>query len=181
MHYTLCDMFSDLTQNAVESGADTITVELELTAGKIFFSVTDNGKGMTPEEQDRALDPFWTDGVKHPGRKVGLGLPFLIQTADATGGSWTLQSEKGAGTTVTCTLDPANIDTPPVGNVTGFFRHILTFEGRYELCIACKGKAEFTVCRSELLEALGIEDGTSGMDVNALSLLGHYLESLMEE
>ena len=29
MHYTLCDLFSDLTQNAVEAGADHIAVALE--------------------------------------------------------------------------------------------------------------------------------------------------------
>lgn len=28
MHYTLCDLFSDLTQNAVEAGANSVTIVL---------------------------------------------------------------------------------------------------------------------------------------------------------
>jgi len=81
MHFTLADMVTDITQNAVEAGAD--TVELEVTekntpqGAEFRFIVTDNGKGMTEEELRRATDPFVTDGIKHPNRKIGLGLPFF--------------------------------------------------------------------------------------------------------
>jgi len=92
MHFTLCDMFSDLTQNAVEAGARTITVELDQSPARIGFRVKDDGKGMTAEELQKASDPFYTDGIKHPGRKIGLGIPFLIQTADSTGGTWLISS-----------------------------------------------------------------------------------------
>ena len=34
---------------------------------------------MTDEELKKAVDPFYTDGLKHKKRKVGLGLPFMIQ------------------------------------------------------------------------------------------------------
>jgi len=81
---------TDITQNGCESGA--AMVELEITEDALKkefrFLVRDNGKGMTKEELARAVDPFVTDGVKHPHRKVGLGLPFLIQTAEQSGGGW---------------------------------------------------------------------------------------------
>jgi hypothetical protein len=65
--------------------------------GEFRFIARDNGKGMSGAELDRAMDPFVTDGVKHPGRKVGLGLPFLIQTAVQSGGGWRISSAKAGG------------------------------------------------------------------------------------
>jgi len=188
MHYTLCDLFSDLTQNAVEAGADHIAVALEETDRSITLTIRDNGRGMSPDQLAQATDPFWTDGIKHPGRKVGLGLPFLIQTAESTGGSWNIESKHTGttGTTVTACFDLANIDTPPVGDVTGFFRHVLTFEGTYEMEIvfsAERGGIRWseTIRRSELLDALGLGEAGSFTDAGSLALLGRYLESLMEE
>jgi len=61
------------------------------------FIAGDNGKGMSGAGLDRAMDPFVTDGVKHPERKVGLGLPFLIQTAIQSGGGWRIISATADG------------------------------------------------------------------------------------
>ena len=94
MHFTLADLITDITQNACESGASLIELEIRETGSEFRFVVKDNGKGMTKEELGRALDPFVTDGVKHPHRKVGLGLPFLMQTAEQSGGGWDVQSEE---------------------------------------------------------------------------------------
>ncbi len=198
MHYTLCDLFSDLTQNAVEAGADFVKVRMEAGTSAISLAIEDNGKGMSEEELARATDPFYTDGIKHPGRKIGLGIPFLIQTAESTGGFWKIESRKAGtsgagetehpGTRVECRFDLTNIDTPPVGDVSGFFRHVLTFDGRYEMEIAYRkegqggsGTVEFTVLRSELLEALGLAEEGGFYDANAIVLLGQFIESLMEE
>lgn len=179
MHYTLCDMFSDLTQNAFEANASLITIELKQDDREISINIEDNGKGMSSERLKKATDPFYTDGVKHPGRKVGLGIPFLIQTAEETGGSWNIKSEKGQGTVVHARFDLTNIDTPPVGDVTGYFRQILTFDGRYEMVIHRKTPTlNYEVKRSELLEAMELEKNGSFTDANALSLLGAYLESM---
>jgi Histidine kinase-, DNA gyrase B-, and HSP90-like ATPase len=174
-------MFSDLTQNAVEAGSSVITVVLNETDRDIALVIEDNGKGMTPEQLKRATDPFYTDGIKHPGRKVGLGIPFLIQTAETCGGQWNIRSEKGKGTVVTCRFDLTNIDTPPVGDVTGYFRQILTFDGRYEMVIERKTPSfSYTVRRSELLDALALADQGSFTDAGSLALLGQYLESMEE-
>jgi len=181
MHYTLCDLFSDLTQNSIEAGSGIVTVALTQTDRDLVFIIEDNGKGMTPEQLKKATDPFYTDGIKHPGRKIGLGIPFLIQTAESTGGTWDIRSNKGEtthGTVVECRLDLTNIDTPPLGDVPGYFRQILTFAGTYEMIIRRKTPLlEYEVRRSELLDALGLSEAGSFEDVNALSLLGQYLES----
>jgi len=93
MYFNLADLVTDITQNGAESGASIVELHICETvdaSGKeeFRFTVKDNGKGMTNEELKAAQDPFVTDGIKHPHRKVGLGLPFLIQTAESTGGGW---------------------------------------------------------------------------------------------
>lgn len=210
MHYTLCDLFSDLTQNAVEAGAARVGLRMEIGDSSVSLAIDDDGKGMSEAELERATDPFYTDGIKHPGRKIGLGIPFLIQTAESTGGTWRIESRTrgqpngqaaargsgpsagdgsrgGPGTRVQCAFDLSNIDTPPVGDVAGFFRHVLTFDGRYEMTVEYReekeGKAarQFSLARSELLEALGLADEGGFYDANALVLLGTFIESLMED
>ncbi|MDR3283952.1 MAG: ATP-binding protein, partial [Treponema sp.] len=138
MHYTLCDMVADLAQNSSEAGAALVQVDVGETDSGFSFVITDNGKGMSTETLERAKDPFYTDGLKHPNRKVGLGIPFLIQTAADTGGSWDIQSEPGKGTKVSGGFDTANIDTPPAGNIPRLFRGILTFPGTAEIVITRK-------------------------------------------
>ena len=52
-------------------------------------------------------EPFYTTRTT---RKVGLGLPFLIQNAEQTGGSVTLTSEPGKGTEVRAVFHSDHID-----------------------------------------------------------------------
>jgi hypothetical protein len=181
MHFTLSDLVTDIAQNAVESGADLVELDIRETEEEFRFVVKDNGKGMDGDELKRALDPFGTDGVKHPHRKVGLGLPFLIQTAVQSGGGWDVDSGKNVGTTVTAWFDVHNVDMPPVGDIPGMFRTVLLFSGPKELCIRCfrkdgKRDIRYEVRKSELVEALGDLE-----DAGSLALLDRYLRSLEEE
>jgi hypothetical protein len=181
MHYTLCDMIADLTQNAVEAGSSVVTVSVGERDGALSFEIRDNGKGMSPALLERVKDPFYTDGIKHPARKVGLGIPFLIQTASETGGSWDLTSTEGKGTTVSGTFDMTNIDTPPVGDIPAMFAQMLTQTGSYEMVIsrARSGNGtdalDYRVSRTELTEALGELE-----TADSLSLLRQYLAGLEE-
>jgi signal transduction histidine kinase len=64
--------------------------------GKVFFSVTDTGPGMTKDFQERRLfHPFAT--TKHGG--VGLGLYTCREVVRAYGGSIEVTSDPGVGTT----------------------------------------------------------------------------------
>lgn len=173
-------MVADLTQNAVEAKSTEVIVEFIETVNFLTVYIRDNGKGMSPETLSRIKDPFYTDGVKHPKRKVGLGVPFLIQTIAETGGDWDITSKLGVGTTVYAKFDLQNIDTPPMGDVPGLFRQLLTFPGDYEMRIirkktengASAPKLDYTVIRSDLIDALG------GLEnAGSLVLLGEYLTS----
>jgi hypothetical protein len=180
VHFTLCDLAADIAQNAAESGASVVEADFIETDRAFRFRIADNGKGMTEEELERAKDPFHTDGKKHPGRRVGLGIPFLIQTASQTGGFWDIRSEKGCGTTVEANFDLMNLDAPPVGDVPGLVRTVLLFGGPSEAVIrrsyeGTRGQTSYEVRKTELANALGDLE-----DAGALVLLGKYLLSLEE-
>ena len=198
MHFTLTDLVTDITQNGIESGADLVELNVSETVvpGKeeFRFTVKDNGKGMTSEELKAAQDPFVTDGIKHPNRKVGLGLPFLIQTAEQSGGGWEMESRKrlksaaaetaasgeAGGTTVSAWFDLGNVDTPPVGDIPGMFRTVLLFKGPSEIVIrrlreAPEGRIDYEIRKSELADVLGDME-----DVQSLILMDQYLHSLEE-
>jgi hypothetical protein len=183
MHFTLTDLVTDITQNGVEAGGTMVELDISETTdlsgkGEFRFSVKDNGKGMTEEELKLAQDPFVTDGVKHPLRKVGLGLPFLIQTAEISGGGWKMESKKKQGTEIGAWFDLGNVDTPPVGDVPGMLRTVLLFGGPEEMVIrrsreGPEGKIDYEIRKTELADALGDLE-----DTRSLILLDQYLRSL---
>lgn len=70
---------------------------------KVTLLVEDDGRGMTPEEQERAFEPFFT--TKRDG--IGLGLYVSYQLVKENGGEITLASWPGQGTRVTLELPGA--------------------------------------------------------------------------
>lgn len=79
-----------------------VRVEARSSAHAVTFTVTDRGSGMAPEVLERAAEPFFT--TKPTGAGAGLGLFFVKSVATHLGGSLTLSSTVGAGTTATLTL-----------------------------------------------------------------------------
>jgi hypothetical protein len=181
MHFTLSDLVIDIAQNAVESGASLVELEIRETDEEFRFILKDNGRGMNKHELERAIDPFISDGKKHPHRQVGLGIPFLIQTALQSGGGYDLHSAKDAGTTITAWFDLTVTDTPPVGDVSGMLRTVLLFAGPEEIGIHRfrrhrEEELSYKTSKSELREVLGdLEDAAS------LILLDRYLKSVEED
>jgi hypothetical protein len=177
MHLSLCDFLSDVVQNGIEAGAGLIEVVIEQTTETIEFSVSDIGKGMSDKLLQRVLDPFYTDGVKHANRKVGLGLPFLVQATEAAEGSFSIESQEGEGTQVKFGFNLNHIDCPPIGDIALTILSLLIYEGDYEAVVRRilhhkGGVEEYTVERSQLEEILG--DFASG---DNLYLLREYLRS----
>lgn len=89
---------------AVPEKSGRILVMLARRKNGVRIVISDNGPGMRPGELARALEGY---GLARDGsgkEKRGLGLPLSRQLIEAHGGRLDIQSEKGAGTTVTITL-----------------------------------------------------------------------------
>ncbi len=72
-------------------------------------TVQDTGEGIPAHIRDRVFDPFFT--TKGPGAGTGLGLSQVYGFATQAGGSVSLDSEVGRGTTVTLRL-PVTQESP---------------------------------------------------------------------
>lgn len=173
MQATSCDTLLDIVQNAFESGATEVRLELVRRGTRLEAAVQDNGRGMDAATLRKALDPFWTDGTKHPGRKAGLGLPFLKQAAEQCGGGFAIASAPGRGTTVRFAFDLAHVDAPPTGDVPGTLAALMAWPGGHELAVRREedGRA-YEVRRSELAAALGGLEGAG-----ALALMKEFFAS----
>ncbi len=91
-------------------GCELVVLENEdvpdLSAGRyVKLWVSDTGRGMSEELVARAFDPFFT--TKDQGEGTGLGLAMVYGTSKNHGGTVTLRSTLGRGTTVTMFLPAA--------------------------------------------------------------------------
>ena len=88
----------DIVQNSVRAGASHVDIRFLLGAdGVLEMGVKDDGCGMSAELLDRVRSPFTTTRTT---RKVGLGIPLLMQNAMQTGGRVDIQSKEGEGTDI---------------------------------------------------------------------------------
>lgn len=110
----------DIIQNSISAGATRVilTVDENPASDRLVISITDNGKGMTPDQVRRLADPFFTSRTT---RRVGMGIPLLVQTAQQSGGDVRIESEPGKGTSVTAFFGYSNIDRPPLGDLANAF------------------------------------------------------------
>lgn len=94
-----------LLENAVRYGGGKIELGLHAAPDGFAVSVSDDGPGMTEDEQVRAFERFFrgNDAARyHEGS--GLGLPMAKAIVEAHGGEIGLTSRHGEGLTVSFTL-----------------------------------------------------------------------------
>jgi signal transduction histidine kinase len=79
----------------------------------IVIAVSDTGIGMSPDEVARALLPFGQVDNEHNRRQAGtgLGLPLARSLTELHGGTLSIASRRGDGTTVTVMLPAARDDS----------------------------------------------------------------------
>jgi signal transduction histidine kinase len=81
-----------------------IVLSAERRPDAVVFTVTDNGPGIPNDVQDKVFDWFETHSLGSDHRGSGLGLSLVRSFVELHGGSVTLTSAIGRGTTVTCTF-----------------------------------------------------------------------------
>ena len=107
----------DLAQNSIKAGASLVTIRMTVDeAGWLTFCLADDGCGMSPELLARVTSPFATTRTT---RKVGLGIPMMMENAQRAGGDMHIESQVGVGTTMVVTYDTRNIDALPLGDLAG--------------------------------------------------------------
>src|SRR5450830_49006 len=94
----------NLLSNAVgfSPAGETVTLAAERRADAVVFTVTDRGPGIPPDAKDKVFDWFETDSMGSQHRGTGLGLSLVRSFVELHGGSVTIDSAVGRGTTVTC-------------------------------------------------------------------------------
>lgn len=102
-HQALVNVFSNAYKYSLpDSGIELVVIERnEPNRPGAAIIVRDHGIGMSPAESARAFERFYRadSSCRIPG--TGLGLPLVKEIVELHGGSVTLDSQPGVGTTVT--------------------------------------------------------------------------------
>jgi signal transduction histidine kinase len=98
----------NLLSNAIKfTPADgSIRLWCESTISHVMIHVSDTGRGIPPEKQDRIFEPFVRvdEGFTRKTEGMGLGLAISRNLARAMGGELAVKSTPGEGATFTITL-----------------------------------------------------------------------------
>jgi signal transduction histidine kinase len=79
-----------------------VTLAAQRLQDAVVFMVTDQGPGIPPDVKDKVFDWFETHSLGSRHRGTGLGLSLVRSFVELHGGTVTIDSQIGRGTTVTC-------------------------------------------------------------------------------
>jgi two-component system NtrC family sensor kinase len=97
----------NLLNNSVQAISDSghaglIGVNTGTKGDMVYITITDNGDGISPEEQLLIFDPFFT--TREIGKGPGLGLSICYGIVEEHGGRILVESSEGNGTAITVEL-----------------------------------------------------------------------------
>ncbi len=98
----MAQVLANLLDNAIKysrEGGGEIVMAAEKDPEGISLSVTDNGMGIPEEEKARIWDRLYRGDRSRHQRGLGLGLSLVRAVVKAHGGSITVESEPGKGST----------------------------------------------------------------------------------
>ena len=105
----LANIVCNLLENAIKYSAEAVTIRIDYRKredGMVQFTVADNGIGIEKADQRYVFDKFYrSESAKDkaiPG--IGLGLSYVKLLVEAHGGSISLDSTEGEGTTFTIVI-----------------------------------------------------------------------------
>ena len=170
----------DIAENSVMANSTDVRIVIleKRSADRLTFSVEDNGKGMTEDFVAKVTDPFTTTRTT---RRVGMGLPFLRQSAELCEGGLEISSKPGKGTKTTATFRMSSIDRPPLGDIPATMMALIMGSPEIHWTYSHEtDSGEFVLDTDEIIEVL---DGDREMLRSAeigLWLREHIKENLDE-
>ncbi len=95
----LSHVWSNLIGNAVKFSPQGGVLELRLLEQKecVVFTIRDEGRGMSPEIQERIFEKFYQGDPSHRSMGHGLGLPMVKRIVELSEGVVEVESEEGQG------------------------------------------------------------------------------------
>jgi two-component system sensor histidine kinase SenX3 len=113
LEQALLNLISNAQRFAPDGG--TITVSVRERGLLTYWSVTDDGPGISEEDQARLFERFFVGAGDRSARGdgVGLGLPTALAIAQAHGGTIEVHSELDRGSTFTLIVPTAGPDDEP--------------------------------------------------------------------
>lgn len=133
----LRQVLGNLVGNAVkftDTGHVQLHVHTEVIAGSgtdmLVFEVVDTGRGIPAHQLDAVFEPFSTASTGGTRVGAGLGLSIVRQIVDLMGGTTSLSSEVGLGSTFVVRLPLVAADTPDAAAAAdaGTSVHVLVVE-----------------------------------------------------
>ncbi|UCF87677.1 MAG: sensor histidine kinase, partial [Nitrospiraceae bacterium] len=155
-------------------GATEIGIEIveNVKENILLIEIHDNGKGMSEKMVQQVSDPFFTTKTT---RRIGLGIPFLIQAARETMGDVDIKTGKGKGTTITARFQYNHIDRKPLGDM----------EKTMSVLIASNPDIDFSFHhirnnRSFTLKTAEIRKKLEGIPINAPQVIKYIKDDIRE-
>jgi two-component system phosphate regulon sensor histidine kinase PhoR len=108
-------VFTNLIGNAIKYTlpGGRVDVRCAVENQRVRIAITDTGIGIDPADQDRIFDKFYR--VDHPEVNAvpgtGLGLSIVQETLRVHGGTISVESKRGEGSTFTVTLPALSLDS----------------------------------------------------------------------
>ncbi|MBE6748460.1 MAG: ATP-binding protein [Ruminococcaceae bacterium] len=168
----------DIAQNSIVAGATlTEIVVNENTKEKtLLIGIYDNGCGMSEEQVKNVIDPFFTTRTT---RKVGMGIPLFKMSAEQTGGSFSINSEKGVGTRIEALFKTDSIDFTPLGDIASTIVTIVSMNNDKEfLYKRVLDDKEFVFSTVEIKKIL---DGVPLSEPSVMNWIEEYLNEQTNE
>ena len=112
----IADHILDIAENSVRAEAHKIDILLSVNTSSnlMKLSFIDDGIGMNDEIVEKIQDPFFST---RETRRIGMGIPLLMQNSEMAGGNVIIKSSEGEGTIVVATFQSDDLDCPPLGDV----------------------------------------------------------------
>lgn len=170
----------DLVQNSVTAGARhiSILITIDTAADALTIVIEDDGCGMSEELLSKVTSPFTTTRTT---RKVGLGIPMIMQLCEMCEGSFNIQSKVGEGTKLTLGFQASHVDLPPMGSLPETMLTLVngTPEGiEFKLVYTVNGTS-FDFDTEEVRQMLGQDVPLNTPEV--LSWIRDYIKENIEE